>query len=249
LEILSITPTVPVLANIGATHANAALDAIEMVNADVIAIHLNPLQEAVQPEGDCDSTGVIERISKIVDAVDIPVIVKETGAGVSGHVAEILESIGVTGVDVGGLGGTSWAAVEYYRAKSEKKEAKAQLGVEFWNWGIPTALSVIMVNTMSNLEIIATGGIRSGIDIAKSLAIGASCAGVALPLLEPAVNGQTDDVIEELQLFMEGLKTAMYLTGCRTVEELKSCPLIVTGKLQEALESINVDSKLFASRP
>ncbi len=242
-------PTVPILANIGATHANAAIDAIEMVNADIVAIHLNPLQEAIQPEGDCDSTGVIERISKIVDAVEIPVIVKETGAGISRHVAEILESIGVTGVDVGGLGGTSWAAVEYYRAKHEKNDANAQLGIEFWNWGIPTALSIIMVNKTSNLEIIATGGIRSGIDIAKSLAVGASSAGIALPLLEPAVNGQTEDIIAELQLFMDGLKTTMYLTGCRTVEELRSCPLIITGKLREALESINIDGNLFASRP
>ncbi|TFG14621.1 type 2 isopentenyl-diphosphate Delta-isomerase [Candidatus Thorarchaeota archaeon] len=242
-------PTVPIIANIGATHANAALDAIEMVNADIVAIHLNPLQEAVQPEGDCDSSGVIERISKIVDAVEIPVIVKETGAGISSSVAEILESIGVSGVDVGGLGGTSWAAVEYYRAKQEKNEAKAQLGVEFWNWGIPTALSVIMVNRLTSLEIIATGGIRSGVDIAKSLAIGASSAGVALPLLEPAVNGDTENVIAELQLFLGSLKTAMYLTGCKTVEEAKLCPLIITGKLREALESINIDSKLFASRP
>ncbi|MCK5240000.1 MAG: type 2 isopentenyl-diphosphate Delta-isomerase, partial [Candidatus Thorarchaeota archaeon] len=144
-------PSVPIIANIGATHVVAAKKAVEMIDADIIGIHLNPLQEAVQPEGDCNSIGVLGHIEAIVDSTDIPVLVKETGAGISSDVATRLEAIGVSGIDVGGVGGTSWAAVEYYRALKENDDVKAQLGLDFWDWGIPTALSVIMVQDATDL--------------------------------------------------------------------------------------------------
>ncbi|MBD3404517.1 MAG: type 2 isopentenyl-diphosphate Delta-isomerase [Candidatus Lokiarchaeota archaeon] len=234
-------PTVPVIANIGATHVNLAADAVSMIEADILAIHLNPLQEAIQPEGDCNSIGVIDNIAQIVESVDVPVICKETGAGISGEVAKALESVGVDGIDVGGVGGTSWAAVEYYRALREDDAVKAQMGLEFWDFGIPTALSVIMVSTHTDLEIIATGGIRTGLDIAKSLSLGAIAAGVAHPFLYPATRGTTEDVIDEITKFIEGLRTAMYLTGCDSTEKLQIRPLIIRGDLLESLKSLGID--------
>ena len=239
-------PSVPIIANIGATHVEAAKRAVEMIDADIIGIHLNPLQEAVQPEGDCNSIGVLGHIEAIVDSTDVPVVVKETGAGISSDVATRLEAIGVSGIDVGGVGGTSWAAVEYYRALKENDDVKAQLGLDFWDWGIPTALSVIMVQDATDLEIMATGGIRSGSDVAKAVALGASIAGVAHPLLNPAANGNTQQVIDEIELYLEGLRTAMYLVGCSSVEEMTSRPLIIRGELKESLKSLDIDIQMIA---
>ncbi|MHA1863282.1 MAG: type 2 isopentenyl-diphosphate Delta-isomerase [Candidatus Thorarchaeota archaeon] len=239
-------PSVPVIANIGATHVQAASEAISMIEADILAVHLNPLQEVIQPEGDCNSEGVIESIAAIVDSVDIPVIVKETGAGISSEVARNLEEIGIDGVDVGGVGGTSWAAVEYFRALKEEDDVKAQLGLEFWSWGIPTALSIIMVLDSTELDVIATGGIRSGLDVAKALSLGAISAGLAHPVLRPAVHGSSLDVVVELERILEGLKVAMYLNGCSTVSDFSSKPLILKGKLVEALRSLDIDYKKVA---
>ncbi|MHA2424601.1 MAG: type 2 isopentenyl-diphosphate Delta-isomerase [Candidatus Thorarchaeota archaeon] len=239
-------PSVPVICNIGATHVEAASRAVEMIDADIIGIHLNPLQEAVQPEGDCNSIGVLEHIEAIVDSTDIPVLVKETGAGISSDVATRLEAIGVAGVDVGGVGGTSWAAVEYYRALKENDEIKAQLGLDFWDWGIPTALSVIMVGDATDLDIMATGGIRSGMDVAKAVALGASVAGVAHPLLNPAANGSTQQVIDEIEMYLEALRTAMYLVGSSSVEEMTTKPLIITGELKASLKSFDIDYQVIA---
>jgi isopentenyl-diphosphate delta-isomerase len=240
-------PSVPVIANIGATHVNEASEAVSMIDADLLAVHLNPLQEAIQPEGDCNSEGALEGIAAIVDSVDVPVIIKETGAGISSDVAKLLEEIGVAGVDVGGVGGTSWAGVEYFRAQKEDDDLKAQLGLEFWDWGIPTALSVIMVLDSTELDVIATGGIRGGLDIAKALALGATAAGVAYPVLRQAVYGSSLDVVVELERFLEGLRVAMYLTGCQKVDDLSSKQLILSGKLVESLKSLGIDYKTVAS--
>lgn len=238
-------PSVPVIANIGATHVDAAEAAVDMIEADVLAIHLNPLQEACQPEGDCNSIGVINNITAIMDTVDVPIMVKETGAGISAEVAIALEEIGVDAIDVGGVGGTSWAAVEYYRALREGDEIKAQLGLDFWDWGIPTALSVIMVREATELDIVATGGIRTGLDIAKALSLGAIAAGVAHPLLSPAVKGKTKDVVAELKKLLEGLKTAMYLNGCLKVEELLERPLILSSEMITTLKALDIDYKKY----
>jgi len=240
-------PSVPVIANIGATHVQVAPEAVSMIEADILAVHLNPLQEAIQPEGDCNSEGALENIAAIVDAVDVPVIIKETGAGISGEVAKRLEDAGIVGIDVGGVGGTSWAGVEYYRALKEDDDLKAQLGLEFWDWGIPTALSVLMVLDATDLDVIATGGIRSGLDVAKALALGATAAGVAHPLLRPAVHGNALDVIVELERILEGLRVAMYLTGSEKVEELSSKRLILSGSLVESLKSLGIDYRKIAS--
>ncbi|RDE16049.1 MAG: type 2 isopentenyl-diphosphate Delta-isomerase [Candidatus Thorarchaeota archaeon] len=239
-------PSVPLIANIGATHVDLAVDAVSMIEADILAVHLNPLQEAVQPEGECNSEGVLENIAAIVDSVDVPVIVKETGAGISSDVASSLEEIGVDGVDVGGVGGTSWAAVEYFRALKDDDDVKAQLGLQFWDWGIPTALSIIMVLDSTELDVIATGGVRTGLDIAKALSLGAIAAGVAHPLLRPATFGSSLDVVVELERMLEGLRVAMYLTGCSSVTDFSSRQLIIKGRLVEALQSLDIDYKKVA---
>ena len=240
-------PSVPVIANIGATHVADAPEAVSMIDADILAVHLNPLQEAIQPEGDCNSEGTLETIAIIVDSVDVPVIIKETGAGISSDVAKALEEVGIVGVDVGGVGGTSWAGVEYYRAQKEEDDLRAQIGLEFWDWGIPTALSVIMVLDSTELDVIATGGVRSGLDIAKALSLGATAAGIAHPLLRPAVYGSSLDVVVELERFIEGLRVAMYLTGSQKVEDLSSKQLILSGKLVESLKSLGIDYEKVAS--
>ncbi|RDE17672.1 MAG: type 2 isopentenyl-diphosphate Delta-isomerase [Candidatus Thorarchaeota archaeon] len=239
-------PSVPVIANIGATHVEAAREAVDMIGADILAIHLNPLQEAVQPEGDCDSSGTIDSIASVVDLVDVPVMVKETGAGISEGVARKLQEIGVDAVDVGGVGGTSWSAVEYFRALRDNDEVKAQLGLEYRDWGIPTALSVILVTQSTDLDVVATGGIRTGLDVAKSLSIGAVAAGVAYPLLRPAVNGKTSEVVAELNRLIESLKVAMYLTGCETCDDLARRPLLIEGQLRQRLEALGMDYRALA---
>ncbi|TFG10260.1 type 2 isopentenyl-diphosphate Delta-isomerase [Candidatus Thorarchaeota archaeon] len=238
-------PSVPLIANIGATHVESAPEAVEMIDADILAIHLNTLQEAVQPEGDCNSIGVLDNIALIVDSVDIPVIVKETGAGISSSVALALEEADVDGVDVGGVGGTSWAAVEYYRALREDNILKAQLGLDFWDWGIPTALSIVMVGETTDLDIIATGGVRSGLDVAKALSLGAVAAGVAHPFLRPAFEGSTEVVVQEIKKFTEGLRVAMYLNGCEIVEDLVERPLLLSAELIKRLESLDIEYRKF----
>lgn len=239
-------PSVPIIANIGATHVREAPAAVDMIDADFLAIHLNTLQEAVQPEGDCDSRGVLSSIREIVDAVDVPVIAKETGAGVSANAARSLQEAGVAAIDIGGAGGTSWSAVEYYRALRDGEPTKAHLGQEFWNWGIPTALSLVMAQEATEIPVMATGGIRSGLEVAKCVSLGAVAAGLAYPLLEAAVNGTSQDIIQLLDQMIESVRVSMYLIGTKTVEELRGCRLIVGGTLLERLQALGLDYRSYS---
>src|SRR5437867_7874752 len=175
--------------------------AMAMIDAHVLIVHLNFLQEVVQPEGDRRARGVIASVSKI--ALKLPVMAKETGAGISREVARLLKKAGVKGIDVGGLGGTSFSAVEYYRARKEAQSLKERLGATFWNWGIPTPASVVLANV--GLPLVATGGVRSGLDVARAIAIGASAASIAKPMLEAAKVG-AGAVAEELHAVIAELK-------------------------------------------
>ena len=210
---------------------------IEMIDADAIAIHLNFLQEAIQPEGNVNAKGCLASIKEVCEAIKKPVIVKETGAGISYSVAKKLHAVGVSAIDVGGFGGTSLAVAEIYRAKAEGDELGAHLGHLFgWDWGIPTVESIVECSAFP-IPVIATGGIRNGIDIAKSIALGADLCSAALPFLKPAMeNGSADKVIEKIKQMGEELKVAMFLTGCKTIEELKEAEVIVTGKAKEMAE-------------
>ena len=212
---------------------------IEMIDADAIAIHLNFLQEAIQPEGNVDARGCLALIKEVCEAIKKPVIVKETGAGISYGIAKKLHSVGVSAIDVGGLGGTSLAVAEIHRAKAEGDELGEHLGKLFgWDWGIPTVESTIECNALPfSIPIIATGGIRNGIDVAKSMALGAELCSAALPFLKPALkNANADKVIEKIKEMGEELTVAMFLTGCKTIAELKEAEVIVTGKTKEIAE-------------
>ncbi|MEM2924451.1 MAG: type 2 isopentenyl-diphosphate Delta-isomerase [Methanocellales archaeon] len=221
--------------------------AIEMIDADAMAIHLNFLQEAIQLEGDVNAKGVLAEIKEICKASKVPIIVKETGAGISHKVAWELKKAGVAAIDVGGLGGTSFAGVEYYRAVAEKNAVRESLGKLFWNWGIPTAVSIVESKVSEDMHVIATGGIRSGLDAAKAIALGASLCGIALPLLKPALKSEVA-VIEKLKLIMEELKVAMFLSGCACIEDLKKAQLVITGKTREFLEQRGFNIKHYSTR-
>ena len=196
--------------------------AMAMVDAHVLIVHLNFLQEVVQPEGDRRAKGVLSSVAKI--AAKLPVVAKETGAGISRDVAQKLKRVGVKGIDVGGLGGTSFSAVEFYRAKKEAATLKERLGATFWNWGIPTPASIVLAKV--GLPIIATGGIRSGLDVAKAIALGASAAGMAKPMLE-AAKVSADAVTAELRAVIAELKAAMFLVGASDLRELRHVRTIV----------------------
>ncbi|MEM3040784.1 MAG: type 2 isopentenyl-diphosphate Delta-isomerase [Nitrososphaerota archaeon] len=202
--------------------------AIDMIEADAICIHLNALQEAVQVGGNTNFVGAIERLREVAEFLSVPVIVKETGAGISYEVAKALEKAKVAGIDISGAGGTSWAAVESHR----QQEIHLGLGHTFWDWGIPTAVSTFEAASSTHLTIISSGGIRTGIDVAKTIALGASAAGLALPLLRPAVEGRLHEILQGL---IEELRTCMFLVGSRTVEDLKRSPLVITGLTAEWL--------------
>jgi len=222
-------------------------DAIDMIEADALIIHLNPLQEAMQPEGEAFYSGVLRKIREIASNLDIPVIVKETGAGIAAEDAEKLEEAGVAGIDVAGAGGTSWAAVECYRASQRKDYFTEKAGREFWDWGIPTAVSVVEVAQSVNLPVIASGGVRSGLDIAKAIGLGAELAGFALPILEPAVKG-SEQVKEKIKIIIRQLRTSMFLVGADSTERLKEVPIVVLGRTAEWLRMRGFDVESYARR-
>lgn len=201
--------------------------AMKMVDADLLAIHLNYLQEIAQPEGDLRAKGAMEAIASL--AAELPILAKETGAGISDLTAKALADSGVKGFEVGGAGGTSFSAVEVYRAADAKDLLRERLGRTFWDWGIPTPVSVEMVHGNS-LPIIATGGMRNGLDLARAICIGADVGGFARQLLGPAMMGP-EEVIREIELIIEELKVAMFLTGARTIDELRSRRMIRTGRI------------------
>jgi len=219
--------------------------AMEMINADAFAIHLNPLQEAIQPEGATSFRGVLREIREIASSLSIPLIVKETGAGIAFEEAKLLEDTGVKGIDVSGAGGTSWAAVESFRAKMASDTLHERLGRVFWDWGIPTAVSVVEVGRTTRLTIIASGGIRTGVDSTKALALGADAVGIALPLLKPALEGRVETVLKTL---IEEIKMAMFLVGVNAVEKLKESPLVITGKIAEWLHIRGFRPEKYAQR-
>jgi isopentenyl-diphosphate delta-isomerase len=208
---------------------------VELVRADALALHLNFLEEVVQPEGDRCARGCLEAIARVAETLDVPVIAKETGAGLSRRVAELLRDAGVAALDVGGRGGTSFAAIEGERAAARGDVARARLGELFRDWGVPTPAAVTAC-AASGLPVIATGGVRSGLDAAKALALGASVVGLARPFLEAAVRGD-EAVLERVEQLELELRTAMFLTGSATVADLRSAERVVLGPTAAWLES------------
>lgn len=195
----------------------------DMIDAHAIAICLNFLQEVIQFEGEAQAMGVLEGINQLAEAIDLPVIVKESGAGISYDVAFRLKQTPVAAIDIGGMGGTSFAAIEHYRAKLHFDRLHARGGETFWNWGIPTPHSLVEVLDAvgEELSVIASGGIRHGLDAAKALALGADIAGIAFALLNPATKSEKEALFE-IDAVIKELRTAMFLTGCKNVSELQS---------------------------
>ncbi len=217
-DMKKISEDITLYANMGAVQINYSCSisdykkACDMISADALVLHLNPLQEAIQPEGNRDFSGLLEKISMITGSLSIPVIAKEVGHGISGRVAEKLAGAGVAAIDVAGAGGTSWAAVEGFRKDR-------QAGETFRDWGIPTAECIVDVKKRCNIPVIASGGIRSGIDIVKSISLGASICGISAPLLKPATES-AEEVIRYLKNIIKEIRIAMFCTGARKISEL-----------------------------
>ncbi|QLJ52237.1 MAG: Isopentenyl-diphosphate delta-isomerase, FMN-dependent [Candidatus Fermentimicrarchaeum limneticum] len=239
-----VAPDILLIGNIGIAQlmeydVRRITDAVDCVGADAIFVHLNALQEAIQPEGNRNFEKCLSYLEKFTSQLSIPVIAKETGAGISRDVAAALSKAGVKGIDVAGAGGTSWGAVELHR-NSQGHES-------FWEWGIPTALSVVEVAGTCKLPIIASGGIRSGCDAAKAIALGADYAGAALPFLKAAEKGEKA-VFDELERWKEQLKICMFLTGCENLKSLANSPLIITGRTAELFRLRGISPEGFANR-
>ncbi len=241
-------PDIPIVGNIGAVQLrNDGPEVLErlagMIDADAIAIHLNFLQESIQPEGETDGSSVIAAITSAASG-KVPIIVKETGAGISWEIASDLMRAGVRIVDVSGMGGTSWSGVEAYRADEHGDSESVDMGNLFWNWGIPTPVSVVEC-IHAGAEVVASGGVRSGVDVAKGIALGASMAGTALPMLGPATIS-SDEVARSLKAYIRALRISMFLTGSENIEVLKSAPIIIAGRSREYLESRGFDTRKFS---
>lgn len=246
-------PNAFLVANFGAPQlvqgygVKEAEKAVEMIEADALAIHLNSLQEAIQLEGEASHFGVLRKIEEITETVQVPVIVKETGAGISAEVSKKLERAGVRGIDISGAGGTSWAAVEYYRAKIAHDTFRQRLGESLWDWGISTVASLVEVCRSTKLTVIASGGIRTGTDVTKALALGASLASMSTPILRPACKS-AEEVKKTLSFFVEELRNIMFLVGAERVSELKKTPLVLLGKTAEWLKNRGFKPETYARR-
>jgi isopentenyl-diphosphate Delta-isomerase len=220
-------------APLGLADARAA---VEMVRADALAIHLNFLEESVQPEGDRRTRGCAEAIGALAGELDVPVIAKETGAGMTRATASRLRDLGVAALDVGGSGGTNFAIIERMRAERQGDERGVRLGRSLADWGIPTAVSVAGAAGVG-LPVIATGGVRSGLDAAKAFALGATLVGVARPLLSAAVEG--DAALDAwIDSFLEALRTVLMLAGCSRPTELRVRPRVIHGRTRAWIDQL-----------
>lgn len=209
--------------------------AVSMVEADILAVHLNAVEELVQPEGDREMRGIGTAISKCVGWSPVPVIAKETGAGMSRESAMKLASFGVQGLDVGGVGGTSFARIEALRAQQAGNERGIRVGRTFEDWGMPTALSVIEASA-AGLPVIATGGVRTGLDAAKALALGASLVGIGGPAINAAIES-LDSLMKEVSHLLEELRVAMTLVGAAGVADLRAHQPVLLGQIGQWLDS------------
>ncbi|WP_247730542.1 type 2 isopentenyl-diphosphate Delta-isomerase [Halovivax limisalsi] len=231
-----VAPDACLYGNVGAAQlaeygVEAVERAVEMIDADAMAIHLNFLQEAVQPEGDVDARGCLEAIERVVDGLSVPVVVKETGNGISRETAGRLADAGVDAIDVAGKGGTTWSGIEAHRAKAVGADRQAAVGERFRAWGVPTAISTLEAASVHDC-VVASGGVRSGLDIAKAIALGARAGGLAKPFLAPAGRG-TDAVVDLIETLQRELETAMFVTGSETVAALRETEYVLLGRTRQ----------------
>jgi isopentenyl-diphosphate delta-isomerase len=236
-RVRSVAPTALVLGNVGVTQARE-MTASELarlvgdVGADAVCLHLNPAMELVQPEGDRDFRDGLTTIRHVVEHIGIPVIVKETGCGLAPSVGLRIRAVGVRHVDVSGAGGTSWVGVETLRATAAGDEGGRTLGDLLWDWGVPTAASIALMAPLGFDTVIATGGIATGLDVARAIALGATAAGIARPVLRALSHGGAAEAVAYLARIETELRAVMLLTGCRTLSDLQRTPRIIDGALQ-----------------
>jgi len=223
-QVRQIAPDILLLANLGAVQLNykygidECLRAVELLGADALILHLNPLQECIQPQGDTNFKGLLDRIATVCARLPVPVIIKEVGNGISVSTAQQLIAAGVSGIDVAGAGGTSWAKVESERAQTVLQR---RLGQTFADWGIPTTTCITAIRQIApTLPLIASGGVRNGLDIAKAIALGADVAGLALPFLQ-AADISTAAVAELVQILMAEIQTVLFCTGNANLSALQ----------------------------
>jgi isopentenyl-diphosphate delta-isomerase len=228
-QVRSVAPHILLFANLGAVQLNYhyGLDecrrAVEMIEADALILHLNALQEAVQPEGDVRWSGLLSKIEMVCHGLEVPVIVKEVGWGFSEGTARCLAEAGVAAIDVAGAGGTSWSQVEMHRAKTESQK---RLAAAFIDWGIPTAEAIINVRKAApGVKIIASGGLRSGVDVAKCLALGSSLGGMASPFLKAAARS-TEDTIQVIRELQREIQVCMFAAGAGNISMLSNSRLV-----------------------
>ncbi|MEP7010848.1 MAG: type 2 isopentenyl-diphosphate Delta-isomerase [Acidobacteriota bacterium] len=218
-RVRDLAPSVPLLANLGAVQLNYGIGldecrrAVEMIGADALVFHLNPLQEAIQPEGQRNFAGLLDRMAAVAQKIEVPVIVKEVGSGLSEATGWALSSRGFTILDTAGVGGTSWARIEAARASD------LDLGELFADWGVRTPESIAALARIGGLTILGSGGIRHGLDVAKALALGARLAGMAYRFLAAATESP-ERVIERIERTIRELKIAMLCLGARTPADL-----------------------------
>ena len=223
-DVRPVAPDIVLLANLGAVQLNRGVTAadcrrlIRLLRADALVLHLNPLQEALQPEGDTCFANLIARIAAVCAELDAPVIVKEVGWGISADLVVALLEAGVSAVDVAGAGGTSWSEVERHRMSDP---VRAKVAAAFAGWGIPTAQAVAQARRAAPLAtLVASGGVRTGVDIAKGIALGATLAGVAGPLLRSAAVGE-HALSDSIDVMLEELRLCMFCVGAASTERLR----------------------------
>ncbi len=228
-QVRELAPDILLFANLGAIQLNYGLTvddcqrAVDSVEADALILHLNPLMEAVMVDGNTNFSGLLDKINKVCQSLTVPVIVKEVGWGISSQAAVQLKNAGVSALDVAGAGGTSWTEVEMHRAETE---VQRQIASAFINWGIPTADNLQMTkNAVPELPVFASGGLRNGVDISKSIALGAVMGGMAGPFLKAAVNSP-EAVIEVIQRVKREIQISMFAAGAKDLQALRQIQLI-----------------------
>ncbi|NEO92570.1 MAG: type 2 isopentenyl-diphosphate Delta-isomerase [Moorea sp. SIO3G5] len=220
----SQAPDILLFANIGAVQLNYSYGleecqkVVDLLTADALILHINPLQECIQANGDTNFKGLLDKINGLCSKLTVPVIAKEVGNGISAAMAQRLLEAGVTAIDVAGAGGTSWAKVESERGLTAHQR---RLGQTFGDWGLPTAECITSIRAIApEIPLIASGGLRNGLDVAKAIALGADIAGLALPFLQAAAES-VDAVDALVQLLMAEITTALFCTGNATLSDLK----------------------------
>ncbi|MDP9002092.1 MAG: type 2 isopentenyl-diphosphate Delta-isomerase [Myxococcota bacterium] len=235
-RVRELAPNTLILGNVGVVQARSMTTSelrllVEEVGADAVCIHLNPAMELVQPGGDRDFSQGLGTIARLVRDLGVPVVVKETGCGIGPGVGRRLRDVGVRHVDVSGAGGTSWVGVETKRAEAAGDDRARGLGQAFWDWGVPTAACVALLAPMGFDTIVATGGIATGLDVARAIALGASAAGIARPILRALSEGGRPGAMALMDAVESELRAAMLLTGSRDVAALRRAPRVVVGEL------------------